>query len=164
MDIVTWTAVTVMSMYMNMSSQPTNGNFVYNAEMQDGKVSAIISYKTDMGSNLTANTKHLYEYDEQDRVICEQTLRWDAQQGQWIPAKCVEYCYNSNTVTLNYMKWDVKGGYYMAPSESVVYTIMGNMVTSVEKYKKDTKDGELRLADRYLLMGGIDNMLAGNVK
>ena len=165
MDIITLTAVTVMSMYMNMSSQPANGNFVYNAEMQDGKVSAIISYKcSETGSSLTANTKHLYDYDEQDRVVCDQTLSWNAQQGEWVPTRCIEYSYEGNNITINYMEWDNKHNYYMSPSEKVVYTMMGNMIAGVENYKKDTKDGELHLADRYLLMGGIENMIAGNLK
>lgn len=161
MDIITWTAVTVMSMYMNMSSQPTNGNFVYNAEMQDGKISAIISYKNDMNC-LTANTKHLYDYDEQDRVVSDQTLRWNTQKGEWIPVKCIEYSYDGNNITMSYMKWDNKCNYYLSPSEKVVYTTMGNMITSVEEYKTDTKDGEMHLTDRYLLMGGVENMLAKN--
>lgn len=162
MEIITWTAVTVMSMYMNMSSQPANGNFVYNAEMQDGKVSAIVSYRnSETGSSLTANTKHLYAYDEQDRVTSDQTLKWSAQQNKWIPVRCIEYHYDGMKVAMNYMQWDVKNDRYMAPSESVVYTTMGAMVTSVEKYKKDRYSDEMHLADRYLMMGGgIYNTLA----
>jgi hypothetical protein len=163
MDIITWTAAAVMSMYFNMTSQPTNGNFVYNAEMQDCKVSAILSYKTSESDNsLKANTKHLYEYDEQDRVVSDQMLKWNSEKGEWVPVKCIAYEYSGSTIAMNYMLWNSEEGHYMAPTESVVYTMMGQLIASVEKYKKESHDGEMQLSDRYLMMGGgIYNLLAG---
>ena len=38
MDIISWTAATLMSMYMLLGSQTSNSDYVYNAEMQDGKI------------------------------------------------------------------------------------------------------------------------------
>ena len=162
MDIISWTAATLMSMYMLLGSQTSNSDYVYNAEMQDGKISAILSYKTsDTGSTLTANTKHVYEYDEQQRVISNQTLKWNIDERQWVPEKCIEFEYDGITIAMNYRKWDKRSNSYMAPSESMVYTMMGTLVTSVEKYKKSNRTGELELADHYILMGGgIYNTLA----
>jgi hypothetical protein len=76
--------------------------------------------------------------------------------------KCIAYEYSGSTIAMNYMLWNSEEGHYMAPTESVVYTMMGQLIASVEKYKKESHDGEMQLSDRYLMMGGgIYNLLAG---
>lgn len=75
MELITITAATIMSLFTSIAGTSNSDNrFAYNAEMQDGKVSAIVTYDNS-GKYLTAKTRKQYTYDDQDRVIRKEVMK-----------------------------------------------------------------------------------------
>ena len=68
------TAPTIMSMFMNLTTDVENNKFCYNAEMEDNRISAIEVYKNN-DNVLSAHIKRIYTYDEQDRLLMRETLK-----------------------------------------------------------------------------------------
>lgn len=88
-----------------------NNDFVYNSKEVNGlKVSQSV-YKNN--NNLLTNyLEYHYKYDDQKRLIENETVCWDENLKTWKKVMCVRYTYSDNQVTTNYYKWnDHKGRY-----------------------------------------------------
>ena len=57
------TVSTIMSMYMNLTTNVENSKFCYNADIENGCVKSIEVYANN-GEYLKANLKRLYTYDD----------------------------------------------------------------------------------------------------
>ena len=57
MELTTMTASTILSMFMSMSEVPTTDNFVYNAEMEGDKITAIPPTPPMLSSSCTINRR-----------------------------------------------------------------------------------------------------------
>ena len=68
------TAPTIMSMFMNLTTDVENNKFCYNAEMEDNRISAIEVYKNN-DNVLSAHIKRIYTYDELDRLSYSDELK-----------------------------------------------------------------------------------------
>lgn len=161
MEILTITAGTILGMYLNMASATDNKMFAYNADMQDGKVSAIYTFDRCGHEKLAAKSKQTYDYDAQGRVVCKETLLWNAANGCWEKSTRLEYSYNDFGVTLEYSVWSRRDMAYSVPQQKVVYNMVADNVVSVDEYRWNEKQQGYELADGYLMMqDNMENLLA----
>lgn len=101
MELITITAATIMSLFTSITGTSNSDNrFAYNAEMQDGKVSAIVTYDNS-GKYLTAKTRKQYTYDDQDRVIRKEVMKWNSDKQEWENYLCMDYTYNAGNTVLD---------------------------------------------------------------
>ena len=88
------------------------GNLIYNSEEKDGLMVAQTVYKMDGGS-LENYLKYNYQYDDQKRVIENETLKWNNSAKKWDNDLCIRYAYEGKTVTTTYYKWNHKQKQYI---------------------------------------------------
>ena len=78
------TAATVMAMYLN-SLGTENSRYLYNAEMQNGKVASINVYDNSE-KYLSQKLQYRFLYDSDNRLVSKEALRWNAEAQQWQPS------------------------------------------------------------------------------
>ena len=145
------TVTTIMSMYMNLTTNVENSKYCYNADIEDGKVMAMVVYDKD-GESLNAKLKRLYTYDEQGRLTMRETLVWNNDKQTWTKNSCLSYNYDTEGYTVEKRLWDeTKNDYAMAKNYSR-YTILMDNVLAVNNYKYDNDSCSYVLIDKMLML------------
>jgi len=161
METMMMTATMILNMYMNMCGQPVNSDYMYNAEMMDGKVSSICVYEKDLNS-YEQKLKHVYTYDVQDRVVRKETLKWNAVKSEWQNSSCIDYSYEDDGVALTYARWNAKEGKYDSSRQRTEYHYVADSVVGVDEYVWNDGQQELECAQSYLLMSpALNDLMAG---
>ena len=145
------TVTTIMSMYMNLTTNVENSNYCYNADIEDGKVKAMVVYDKD-GESLCAKLKRLYTYDEQGRLVKRETLAWNNAKQTWTKNSCLCYNYNAEGYTVEKRLWDDNKNDYASAKEYSSYTIVMDNVMAVNNYKYDKDSGDYKMTDRLLML------------
>ena len=92
-------------------------NLVYNIEEANGLKVGETIYKSDNGV-LTNYLKYNYKYDEQNRMIVSESLKWDGME--WKKEMCMRYSYQGKSITTTYYKWNNrKKDYILVPEMTV---------------------------------------------
>ncbi|MGM9702112.1 MAG: DUF3836 domain-containing protein [Prevotella sp.] len=145
------TVTTIMSMYMNLTADTENSKFFYNANIEDGKVVAIEVYNNN-GESLSANLKRLYTYDEQDRLVVRETLKWNKRKMAWEKHSCLAYSYNTDGYNVEKHMWDETKHDYAQANERNRYTVVMDNVLAVNSYKLNKQSGNYDMADNMLII------------
>ena len=145
------TVSTIMSMYMNLTTNVENSKFCYNADIENGCVKSIEVY-ADNGDYLKANIKRLFTYDDQNRLVKRETLKWNKKRKAWEKHSCLCYDYTPEGYTVEKRFWDESRNDYAEAKEYSHYTIVMDNVIAVNDYRKDNKSGEFSLAQNTLVM------------
>lgn len=145
------TVTTIMSMYMNLSTSTENSNFSYNANIEEGKIVAMEVYNKN-GESLSANLKHLYTYDEQERLVKRETLKWNKTAQAWQKHDCLLYVYDNEGYTVERHFWsESKNDYAQADARSR-YTVVMDNVLAVDNYTFNKELGDYEFAEKMLIM------------
>ena len=72
------------------------------------------------GSALANYMKYNYKYDEQNRMIESEALKWDAVREEWKQDMVIRYAYQGKSVTTTYYKWNKKQKDYVLVPEMTV--------------------------------------------
>lgn len=145
------TVTTIMSMYMNLTADTENSKFFYNANIEDGKVVAIEVYNNN-GESLSANLKRLYSYDEQDRLVMRETLKWNKKSNSWEKHSCLAYTYDADGYTVEKRFWNETSNDYAKAEERNRYIIVMDNVLAVNSYTLNKENGDYVMADNMLIM------------
>lgn len=160
MELTTMTAFTILSMFMSMSEVPTTDNFVYNAEMEGDKITAITTYTSDAIEQLYNKQKDVYVYDQVGRVVSKEQMVWSESERQWLPSRKWSYSYRQLSTTVDYARWDAERQRYGATEQRLVYEGMADCLLSVHEYQLDVQ-GQMQLTDQFLMMhSGTRHLLA----
>lgn len=161
MELITITASTIMSLFMNISgTYDCDNRFAYNAEMQDGKVSAIITYDN-TGKYLSAKTRQTFTYDDNDRLVKKEIMKWDEGKQEWTKHICMNYTYDADNTVLDMLVWRNNEGSYVQSQRMTYSAITGN-ATGVSLYSWNSGSKTYKLKDNYVIFNGhTDNLLAG---
>ena len=124
MELTTMTASTILSMFMSMSEVPTTDNFVYNAEMEGDKITAITTYTSDAIEQLYNKQKDVYVYDQVGRVVSKEQMVWSESERLWLPSRKWSYSYRLLSTTVDYAHWDAEHQRYGATEQRLVYVMM----------------------------------------
>ena len=145
------TVSTIMSMYMNLTTNVENSKFCYNADIENGCVKSIEVYANN-GEYLKANLKRLYTYDDQNRLVKRETLKWNKKRMAWENHSCLCYNYSAEGYTVEKRFWDEASNNYGEAKEYSHYTILMDNVIAVNEYTKDLGKGEYALVKNTLIM------------
>ena len=148
MDLITITAATVFSMYLNASK--TSG-YYYNADIQNDKIFSLTVYKEN-GDLLTGKLKYEYAYDGQDRMTAKKVSRWSTHYNKWIRCYSLNYNYTNTGYDIERMKWNDHDQAYNEPIDKAVYSMFINNVTSVAQYKWNDRSHDFVMTDKMLVM------------
>lgn len=118
MDIIT--AATILMSIANL-----NGNsniFAYNAEINDSVVKSETVYTHGKFSNdLNKHLKYFFTYDNKKRLVKKETLRWDAENEEWVNNCCYTFTYMPVGYEMDFACWDGNSHTYDRNREKQVY-------------------------------------------
>lgn len=110
---------------MNVNAANSN-NLVYNSQEVDGLMIGQTVYKTD-GDLLANYMKYNYKYDDQKRMIENESLKWNSEENKWENDICIRYTYQGKSLTTTYYKWNKRKGEYVLVPELTVTMDNPNM-------------------------------------
>ena len=113
------TAATILSMYLS-SAMNGSETYCYNADIENGRVNTMYVYDKD-GNYLTAKLAYTYEYDDQDRLVKKEVLRWNERRNEWVKDHCLELTYNMEGYEVSKHNWNRKNQNYDTAMEKAVY-------------------------------------------
>jgi hypothetical protein len=155
MDLLTITAATVFSMYLNASS---TGKYYYNADIENNKVCSMTVYDKD-GDYLDAKLKYEYLYDNEDRLTRKVVSRWNYSKDKWTNDCCYCYEYTDEGCTVERMKWDEKKHDFDIPLDKAVYSMLVDKVTAVAQYEWNNNGNDFVQTERLLIMNPQNDIL-----
>ncbi len=144
------TAATVMAMYLNSLSSESS-RYLYNAEMQNGKVASISVYDNSE-KYLSQKLQYRFLYDSDNRLVSKEALRWNAVAQQWQPSYRLNYVYEAGGYTLELQRWDAGESAYAMAEEKTEYRVVLGNVTAVNTYRWCDEAKNYELADNMLVM------------
>ena len=151
------TAAAIFSMYLN-AAENQNSNYYYNADMENGKVTTMYVYTED-GQSLSGKVAYRYEYDEQDRLVKKETMRWDSQRNQWVNERCLELTYTTEGYEVAMRKWDRNGQAYLPVMEKAVYHYAFNQVMAVNYLRRQAEDKDFTSEGGMFVMNPTEGIL-----
>lgn len=103
---------------MNASAENKN-NLVYNSEEVNGMMVGQTVYKMTDGT-LANYMKYSYKYDDQQRMIENDSQKWNSTSNDWENDVRICYAYQGKSITTTYYKWNKKKGEYILVPEMTV--------------------------------------------
>ena len=152
------TAATVLTMYFNAINS-NDANYLYNADMEEGVVNKIEVYEQNAEHPMAQKMEYRYEYDEQDRLVNKQMMRWDDAKKAWTEDTRLVYRYFKNGFNVEVSKWNADKQAYDLPSEVTLYRSIGLNMTSVRTYRMNETQDNMYLTDRMVVMEPLDSRL-----
>lgn len=101
------------------ASAANKNNLIYNSEEKDGVMVGQTVYKMDSGT-LANYMKYNYKYDDQKRMIENETQRWNSEKNDWQNNLLIRYAYKGKTLTTTYYKWNSKQKEYILVPDMTV--------------------------------------------
>lgn len=151
------TAAAIFSMYLN-AAENNNSEYYYNADMENGKVTTMYVY-TDNGQNLPGKVAYHYEYDEQDRLVKKEIMRWDRLSRQWINERCLELSYTEEGYEVSMRNWSSNDQAYEPVMEKAVYHYAFDQVMAVNYFRRSSEKKDFKSAGGMFVMNPTDGIL-----
>ena len=151
------TAATILSMYLS-SATNENATYCYNADIDNGRVNTMYVYNRD-GSYLTAKLAYNYEYDDQDRLVKKEVMRWNAVRNEWVKDHCLELTYDVEGYEVSKRNWNDKDQAYEPAIEKAVYHYEFSQVMSVNYLRRQTTNNGFESVDQMLVMNPAEDIL-----
>ena len=163
MILMNITAGMIMSMFTQATQVANGGDYVYNADVEEGKLTTLYAYHCEEGeSTLEKQSMSTYQYDGQERLKEKTTYRWDADELEWVPVKKLTFAYSEMQVLVDYARWNADTHCFNAPEKRTEYMGFADTLLGVRMYQLDGKDGREHLIDSYMMMhSDFKNLLAG---
>lgn len=121
-------------------------DYVYNYEVKDNVVSSMVVYrKNDDKKYIFPKLKYHFTYDEEQRIVKKEVLRWNAQKNSWVNSHCLDFEFNDIGYTIEYRNWNEKEGNYTQVKEKQVTTGGDNGFLSVVYYEWNQEDNDWSL-------------------
>lgn len=144
------TAATLLNMYFNVQVTGTSQNY-YNPNIENGQVKSVEIYNSN-GSMLDRNLKCFFTYDDQNRLVSKQAMKWNEQKEAYEPYYLQSYYYGDNGYTVDYCRWNNRTQNYELASERIEYTTLDNGIIAVSHYKQDDAKSDWALVNRFVEM------------
>ena len=151
------TAATILSMYLSTATNE-NAMYCYNANIDNGRVNTMYVYNRD-GNYLTAKLAYNYEYDDQDRLVKKEVLRWNERRNEWVKDHCLELTYDIEGYEVSKRNWNRKDQAYELAKEKAVYHYEFSQVMSVNYLRRHTTEKGFESVDQMLVMNPAEDIL-----
>lgn len=144
----TITAESVMKVYNDAVKNPNSG-YVYNAEINDGVLTAQYVYRKDsIGQGrkaiveLRPHIMYRYEYDDKLRLSSRVAFSWNDFKGQWQNCYRLDYTYEPGRNIVECSRWSKAAHSFVRADEKMIYELQPyaseGLVSSYER--KNSKD------------------------
>ncbi len=157
------TIFTVLSMYLNCS-QDLNGQYYYNADIEDGIVKTMYVYEKSDNA-LVQYLSYDFTYDAQGRLTEKTVSRWDCWKKAYQPSYQLHIDYSADSYELTRNDWNERSQSWTPTAEKAVYHLSEGQLTGVS-YMKRNGNGDsayhtvkhLQVLDTYegMLLAGLD--------
>ena len=151
------TAATVLTMYFNAVNS-NDANYMYNGEMEDGKVNKIEVYAQNDQKQMEQKMEYCYTYDEQGRLKDKETLTWDEATKQWMKSSRLTYRYYKNGYNVEVSYWNAEKQQYDLPAEVTLYRSQAPNLTTVKTYKMNEAQDNMFLTSSTVVMEPLDDL------
>ena len=156
------TAATILSMYLS-SATNENAMYCYNANIDNGRVNTMYVYNRD-GNYLTAKLAYNYEYDDQDRLVKKEVLRWNERRNEWVKDHCLELTYDIEGYEVSKRNWNRKDQAYELAKEKAVYHYEFSQVMSVNYLRRHATEKDFESVDKMLVMNPAEDILLATAR
>ena len=156
------TAATILSMYLSTATNE-NAMYCYNANIDNGRVNTMYVYNRD-GNYLTAKLAYNYEYDDQDRLVKKEVLRWNERRNEWVKDHCLELTYDIEGYEVSKRNWNRKDQAYEPAREKAVYHYEFSQVMSVNYLRRHATEKDFESVDQMLVMNPSDDILLATAR
>ena len=155
MDIII-TVFTVLSMYLNLSQNPTNEHY-YNAEIENGVLNTL--YVFDQKSDyLTPTFASHFDYDAQGRLSEKATYKWDEETRTYEPYYKLQFTYCGNNYEIAHCVWSKNTNEWKSANEKMIYDVEDDHLRSVTHIQFKQAD-ELPSVNQLFLQDPYDDYL-----
>lgn len=159
MEFITTSMIALASMNMIHAVS----SFVYNTEVaaDDDTVKAQVVYRrSDDGKYLSHHLRYCYTYDEQQRLVRKEVLKWDSAAGGWRKSYCLNYTYEENGYSVSYAWWNAQKETYTEAVAKQTYDEQTEGVVYTTLYKRRASDGEWVIQGTNVMMHPGARLLA----
>ena len=156
------TAATILSMYLSTATNE-NAMYCYNANIDNGRVNTMYVYNRD-GNYLTAKLAYNYEYDDQDRLVKKEVLRWNERRNEWVKDHCLELTYDIEGYEVSKRNWNRKDQAYELAKEKAVYHYEFSQVMSVNYLRRHATEKDFESVDKMLVMNPAEDILLATAR
>ena len=156
------TAATILSMYLSTATNE-NAMYCYNANIDNGRVNTMYVYNRD-GNYLTAKLAYNYEYDDQDRLVKKEVLRWNERRNEWVKDHCLELTYDIEGYEVSKRNWNRKDQAYEPAKEKAVYHYEFSQVMSVNYLRRHATEKDFESVDKMLVMNPAEDILLATAR
>ena len=144
-------ATVILSAVMAMATSVASvSNFAYNSEINNGKVESQTVYEVQNQQYLQPHLKYNYTYDEQNRLIQKEVLKWNKQAQK----------YGTDETAVEYASWNAKTNAYSNIKEKAVYreNAMG-MAENYQSYAWNERQNERNLVVEHATLNWEEALL-----
>lgn len=153
------TATTIFLMTMSLPKNATE--FAYNVEMTNENVTSQLVYKKSAdGRYLSHHLKYNFAYDEQERLVRKEVLKWNAALGNWERSYCLDYSYDAYGYSVEYVMWNAEKETYAYAVAKQVYDESLEGSVTLAWYRKDRSSGEWVVENRTVMLKPDATLLA----
>lgn len=121
----------------------------------------IVCVYDENGKHLKPKLKYLFTYDENNRVVKKEGLRWSNVENDWVHSFCLTFVYDDDSMVTEYAKWNKREKNYDECTEKAVYKINANMFASYSSYTRGF-EGEWKLENNCLINIPVETLWNGH--
>ena len=154
-------ATVILSAVMAMATSVASvSNFAYNSEINNGKVESQNVYEVQNQKYLQPHLKYNYTYDEQNRLIQKEVLKWNKQAQKYDKDRCLTITYGTDETAVEYASWNAKTNAYSNIKEKAVYreNAMG-MAENYQSYAWNERQNEWNLVVEHATLNWEEALL-----
>lgn len=149
MDIITVTTIFLAS----LNASNNGSGYVYNTEASGDAVTATVVYKkSEDGKFLSHHLRYAYTYDEQQRLVKKEALKWDFWSERWEKSYCLNYVYDASGYSIEYARWNKAESAYSDTVAKQTYDEKLDGVVALTSYEWDKSDKDWVMKDNVLMM------------
>ena len=102
--------------------------------------SQIVCVPDESGKYFKPKLKYLFTYDDNNRVIKKEALRWNVGENDWVNSYCLTHVYSDDSMVTEYAKWNKREMNYDECTEKIVYKMNANLFASYSYYERTLPD------------------------
>lgn len=157
MEIITVAAILCAS----LNAFDNGSEYVYNTESSaNGVTSKVVYKKSENGKYLSHHLKYNYTYDEQQRLVKKEALRWNLYSEKWENSHCLNYIYDASGYSIEYALWNRAESGYTEVVSKQTYDEKMNGALAVTSYRWDHKDNSWVVEDNIVMMNPGNTFLS----
>ena len=120
--------------------------------------SQMVCVYDESGKYIIPRLKYIFTYDEQNRIVKKETLRWNATKNCWDNTYCLSFAYDDDSMIAEYAKWNKRNMNYDECTGKLVYELNAYMFTSCSYYKRNSPESDWRLESNFLVSVPIETL------